>query len=75
MVATETYLNQKHLMYFKTVIEKGSVHAASKVCGVGDSTISEGVKKLETALATKLFKAAKARLGLQATAKSCTNMP
>lgn len=64
MIKTQTYLNQKHLMYFKTVIERGSVQTAAKVCGVGDSTISEGVKKLETDLGTKLFRRDKGQLGL-----------
>jgi LysR family transcriptional regulator, transcriptional activator of nhaA len=58
-------LNYLHLQYFWAVARSGSVAAASKQLGVGMSTISAQIKKLERSLGGALFN--KAGRGLELT--------
>jgi len=50
------WLNYHHLLYFWTVMHKGSVTAASKKLRLSPSTISTQVGKLEEILGGKLFR-------------------
>jgi LysR family transcriptional activator of nhaA len=49
------HLNFKHLRYFATVAQRGSVSAAAKVLNVAPQTVSAQLAELESAMGRQLF--------------------
>lgn len=50
------YMNQKDLIYIKTIVEAGGVSQAAKELFVSQPSLSQSVKRIEEALGATLFK-------------------
>ncbi len=64
MADMRPWLNYHHLQYFAAIVEEGGLVPAAKRLGVSHPTVSEQVKKLESALSLKLFERLGRRLQL-----------
>jgi LysR family transcriptional activator of nhaA len=62
-------LNYRHLLYFWTVTQEGSVTRASRKLNVAQPTISAQLKKFEDAMGTRLFRRAGRTLELTETGR------
>lgn len=58
------WLNYHHLLYFWTVVQEGSVSAASRKLKLAQPTVSEQIRQLERALGVELFHRRAGRLQL-----------
>lgn len=52
------YLNQKDIIYIKTIVDEGGVSQAAKKLFVSQPSLSQSVKRIEEALGTPIFKRA-----------------
>ena len=50
------YLNQKDLIYIKTIVEEGGVTQAARKLFVSQPSLSQSVKRIEESLETELFR-------------------
>lgn len=64
-----SWLNYNHLLYFKTVVDQGSMTKAAEVLRIGQSSISVQIKALEDVLQTKLFERQKSDLVITETGR------
>ena len=50
------FMNQKDLIYIKTIVEEGGITQAARKLYVSQPSLSQSVKRIEDALGTTLFK-------------------